>query len=124
MVLPMDYSVFIPNDDSVRLLRYILGLLNLSALYNKYQDTFKIKEGRPRYNCFVLLSVIVYGYQQGLYSSRQIARACKRDINFMWLLNGEAVPSHNLINRFRKHILDEVIEDIFYQMIKYLEEVG
>jgi hypothetical protein len=26
LVLPMDYSVFIPNDDSVRLLRYILGL--------------------------------------------------------------------------------------------------
>ncbi|MDY5941547.1 MAG: hypothetical protein SPJ23_07860 [Eubacteriales bacterium] len=31
---------------------------------------------------------------EGKYSSREIESACNRDINYIWLLNGEEAPKH------------------------------
>ncbi|MDR1445018.1 MAG: hypothetical protein LBI94_09095 [Treponema sp.] len=36
--LPMDVGVLIPNDDSVRLLVFVLKQLDLSALYEAYAE--------------------------------------------------------------------------------------
>ncbi len=57
-----------------------------------------------------------------VYSSRKIEKACRRDINFMWLLEGQKAPDHNTINRFRKR-LTHIIEDLFYQLVSLLEEL-
>lgn len=42
-----------------------------------------------------------------IYSSRKIETACRRDINFMWLLAGTPAPDHSTIARFRKNYLAE-----------------
>ena len=49
-------------------------------------------------------------------------RGCKRDINFMWLLNGSKAPDHSTISRFRKDYLSDSIEDLFYQLVEYLKQ--
>ncbi|MDR1507041.1 MAG: hypothetical protein LBI67_08050 [Treponema sp.] len=36
--LPMDIGVLIPNDDSVRLLVFVLKQLDVSALYEAYAE--------------------------------------------------------------------------------------
>lgn len=59
-----------------------------------------------------------------IYSSRRIEKACKNDINFMWLLEGNKVPDHNTIARFRTKILKGSIEEFFNQFILMLEEQG
>jgi hypothetical protein len=38
LVFPLDVEILIPNDDSVRLLRYVLGQIDLSALEIAYAD--------------------------------------------------------------------------------------
>ncbi len=58
-----------------------------------------------------------------IYSSRKIEVACKRDINFMWLLNGKRGPDHSTIARFRKEYLPDVVKDLFYQMVQYLHDI-
>ena len=45
-------------------------------------------------------------------------------IRFMWLLNGEPAPSDSTITRFQRDHLAEVIEDLFYQFIEKLYEMG
>ncbi|MBS4955883.1 MAG: transposase [Clostridium sp.] len=35
-----------------------------------------------------LFRILAYGYMEGLYSSRKLEKSCKRDINFIWLLQG------------------------------------
>ena len=47
------------------------------------------------------------------YSSRKIETACKRDINFMWLLDGQKAPDHSTIARFRTIFLENACEDLF-----------
>ncbi len=59
-----------------------------------------------------------------IYSSRKMEQACKRDINFIWLLGGEKAPDHNTISRFRSKRLIDVIDDLFYQLVKKLHSLG
>lgn len=39
------------------------------------------------------LKILVYGCMNNLYTSRAIEQACRRDINFMWLLEGAGAPT-------------------------------
>ena len=42
----------------------------------------------------------------------------------MWLLQGQKAPDHTTIARFRKEYLSDAIDDLFYQMVKYLHKIG
>jgi len=71
-----------------------------------------------------LFKIMVYAFSQGIYSSRNIEKACRRDINFKWLLKGEPVPDHNTIWRFIKQRLVPNIENLFGQFVLKLHEIG
>jgi transposase len=120
LVLPLNIEMLIPNDDSVRLLSQILEGLNYRKLYKAYSSNGRKPKVSPR----VLFKILTYAYMNNIYSSRKIETACRRDINFMWLLEGEPVPDHSTIARFRKEYLAGAVEDLFYQMVQYLHELG
>lgn len=72
-----------------------------------------------------MFKILTYAYSQNIYSNRKIEKACKRDINFKWLLAGGKSPDHSTISRFRKdYLIEEVIEDLFYQQVNYLFDQG
>lgn len=120
LVLPVDYEVIIPEDDSVRLLSRIIEGMDLSALYAAYSE-----QGRnPAVNPKNQFKIMVYAYMDENYSSRKIESACRRDINYMWLLSGERAPDHSTISRFRKDRLGEIMEGLFYQFVQILCSIG
>uniref|UniRef100_UPI0012B40C30 transposase n=1 Tax=Inconstantimicrobium porci TaxID=2652291 RepID=UPI0012B40C30 len=43
-------------------------------------------------------------YMNGLYSSRDIEKACYRDINFMFLLEGSKAVTKNMQKLFTKYV--------------------
>ncbi len=71
-----------------------------------------------------MFTILVYGYMEGIYSSRALEKACKRDINFKWLLQGQQPPGHNSITRFRSKRLQGCVENLFNQFIKKLGELN
>lgn len=71
-----------------------------------------------------MFKILIYAYSQNIYSSRKIETACRRDINFMWLLAGRKAPDHSTIARFRTGFLADACEDLFYQMVKRLQKNG
>ncbi len=71
-----------------------------------------------------MLKILTYAYSQNIYFSRKIETACKSDINFMWLLAGQKAPDHSMTARFRSGFLADVCENLFYQMVKRLEDTG
>jgi len=79
--LPINFDSMIPVNDSVPLLSQFVEEMDLKDLYSTY---FKIKENQvsPR----KMLKIMIYGYMNKIYSSRDIEKACNRDINFMFLL--------------------------------------
>ena len=110
----------ITENDSVRLLDEIIDEMDLRALYHSYSHIGRPSATNPR----TLLKVLIYANMQGIYSSRDIEKACSRDINFMWLLNGEKAPNYHQIARFRSQRLSECIESLFYQFVNKLSEIG
>lgn len=120
LVLPFNLEVLIPEDDSVRLLSQLLEGLNYKKLYQAYSSTGRKPAVEPK----ILFKVLTYAYMNNIYSSRKIESACKRDINFMWLMEGNQAPDHSTIARFRKEYLADAVEDLFYQMVQHLYQIG
>ena len=92
--MPLELGIKIPENDPVRLLSQICEELDYTQLYTQYQRRWR------KYNAVILFKILLYGYLNGKYSSREIEEACKRDICFMWLLNGYRAPDHATIARF------------------------
>lgn len=71
-----------------------------------------------------LFEILVFAYRNGIYSSRDIETACRNDIRFMWILQDAPAPDHSTISRFQNERLAVVMENLFYQLIKKLSELG
>ncbi len=67
--------------------------------------------------------MLVYAYSQKIYSSRQIAKALRENIFFMWL-SGNNRPDFRTINRFRSSTMKNVIDDVFIEILTFLIEEG
>ena len=116
--MPLNLDVFIPDDDSVRLVSQIVDELDFRKLNLTYSSKGRNPSVKPR----ILFSILIYAYMNGIYSSRQIEKACRRDINFMWLLMGNPAPDHNTIDRFRRDRLSGCLDELFAQFVEKLYE--
>lgn len=117
---PTDPEIMIPKNDSVRLLYEVTEGLNYSELYKAYSTIGR----NPAISPESLFRIVIYGYMQGIYSSRDLEKACRRDINFIWLLEGQSPPEHNTIARFKSERLSNCIEDLFNQFVIKLRELN
>ena len=93
--LPLDLEISIPSDDPVRLVSAFVEEMDLSELYKTYGRIRK-NQATPRQ----MLKLVIYAAMNRIYSSRDIRKACKRDVNFMYLLEGMPAPDHATIARF------------------------
>lgn len=119
LVLPLNIEGLIPEDESVRLLSHELEDLDYHKLYKAYSA----KGRNPAVDPKTMFKILTYAYSQQIYSSRKIESACRRDINFMWLLAGQKAPDHATIARFRTGYLAEACEDLFYQYVRHLSKI-
>ncbi|WP_455821581.1 IS1182 family transposase [Clostridium butyricum] len=92
--------------------------------YSELNRTYSTIGRNPALLPKTMFAIIVYGYMEGIYSSRALEKACKRDINFKWLLQGQLPPGHNSIDRFRRERLAGCIENLFNQLVKKLRELN
>ena len=117
--LPLEMENMIPADDSVRLLSAFVEGMDLSELYATYSRVRK-NQATPRQ----MLKIMVYAAMNGIFSSRDIETACRRDINFMFLLEGAPVPDHATIARFVSLHLSCCSKDILAETSSMLLSLG
>ena len=89
----------ISKDNSVRFIDAFVESIDLQALGFGLQT--KKKEGRPSFDSGVFLKIYLYGYLNGLRSSRKLERECARNRELQWLLCG-LLPNYHSISDFRK----------------------
>lgn len=58
-------------------------------------------EGRPAFSADILIRLYIYGYLNGVRSSRKLEAECKRNIELWWLLDQQC-PNYKTIADFRK----------------------
>lgn len=120
LVLPLNLEDLVPDGVSVRLLSYELEDLDYTLLYQAYSAKCSTLAIAPE----TMFKILTYAYSQNIYSSRKIETAYHRDISFMWLPTGQKAPDYSTIARFCTGFLTEACEDLFYQMVHRLNQMG
>jgi transposase len=116
LYLPMDLEEDIPENHLVRVVNAAVNRLDDKIFTSAYPGG-----GRDSYHPKMLTKVIVYAYAQRIYSSRQIAKAVRENIMFMWIA-GRQRPDFRTINRFRSERMKEVLEKVFTAVLQFLVE--
>ncbi|SHN57555.1 Transposase domain [Flavobacterium fryxellicola] len=89
----------IASDNPVRFIEAFVEHISLEALGFTVQ-TIK-SEGHSSFDTKLFLKIYLYGYLNGLRSSRKLEKECIRNIELQWLL--EAIcPNYHSISDFRK----------------------
>lgn len=117
--MPMDLEIIIPSDEPVRLLSTVTEELDCRRLTATCS-----RLGRIEYSPHLLFKIVLYGCSRGIYKTRELERACRENVNFMYLLEGHPAPDHNTIARFRREHLPYAAEDLLNQMVKPLVDCG
>jgi len=107
----------LPADHLARYIVTVVGLLELSEIYEKYGE----RGGMP-YAPEVLLGLLLYGYATGTYSSRGIERGTYEQIPYRYIA-GNMNPDHDTLNEFRKKNLEE-LKGIFVQVLLMAHMMG
>lgn len=118
MLLPPRLEELIPEGHLVRVVNEMIERIDLTPLIRQYKGG-----GTSAYHPKMLLKVMIYAYTQRTFSSRQIAKALRENINYLWL-SGMNQPDHRTINRFRGEIMKSVVEGVFYGVIEQLLDRG
>ena len=118
--IPMEFEVFIPDNDCVRLISQFVEEMDLTALYGTYERMPSEKYASPA----VLLKILLYAYHERKeISSRVIEKNCRRDINYMYLLEGAPAPDHATIARFRSEHFAKCSQEMLSHMTHMLYEL-
>jgi transposase len=116
-LLPPSVDAFVPADSPTRILSEIIDRLDCRALYQRYAGG-----GAPAYDPKMMLKVLVFGYSQGIRSSRKLARALEHDLRFMFL-SGMSRPDFHTLCRFRKEN-QGFLQDLFCQTVSLARSCG
>ncbi len=119
LLLPPSFGDFLGESHEALVLCEILEGLDLSCLYEGYANA---SGGRSAYHPTMLLSVLLYGYMNGVFSSRKIAGRLKQDLAFMYL-SGNQTPDFRTLCRFRRE-KGGALEGVFKQVIDRARDLG
>lgn len=87
---------FLPTDDPVFIYADIFKQLDTSTIDAKYQVI-----GQRGFDPKMMMGLLIYSYSHGVFSSREIASRCRRDLGFMYL-SWMLFPDFRSISDFRK----------------------
>src|ERR1035437_4618059 len=106
-------SEWIPEGDLAHFVSDLVesGTLDLSAIYDSYVE----ERGFPPYDPRLMVKLLVYGYANGVMSSRRLERATYRDVAVR-MLCADQHPDYRSIARFRKRHL-EALGELFVQAL-------
>lgn len=116
--LPTDLEELVPAEHVVRVVDDTIDRMDLRPLIRQYKGG-----GKSSYHPQMMLKVLVYAYTQRIYPSRQIAKALRENLYFMWL-SGLNRPDFRTINRFRSTVLRGVMEHVFGGVVRLLIDEG
>jgi transposase len=98
--LPRRIEDFVGADNPVRAIDAYVATLDLAAL-GFVNAGGALRCGQPAFAPAALLKLYIAGYLDRVHSSRRLARECRRNLEFMWLLEG-LTPGYRTIAAFRQ----------------------
>ena len=107
VLFPSNIFDLLPEDHESYVFHDIFQQLDTTSIEQKY----KVK-GQNAYHPKLIVSILIYGYSRGVFSSREIQRRCKEDLSFMYIAQMNC-PNFRVLCDFRKDNID-----FFYECFK------
>lgn len=98
-LFPLRLDDLVEQDSLVRVIDLWVDSLDMVSL--GFKKAVPQRMGTPPYSPGDLLKLYVWGYANGVRSSRKLEAECHSDVNCMWLL-GRLAPDHKTISNFRR----------------------
>ena len=120
LLLPVVLSEqIVPGSFAFALAYLVDHELDLKALDLQFKND---QTGASAFDPRVMLKIVLLAYSQGLISSRSIAAACARNVQFI-AISGDSQPSHAHIAKFVCS-LSEQIKPLFAQVLMTCDAQG
>jgi transposase len=118
-LLPPSVHELVPPRHPAHLVRDIVRTqLDLSRIFVEYDE----ERGYPPYHPAMMTALLLYGYTQGLFSSRKLAKACEERVDVM-AVTAMQKPDYRTIGKFRLRHL-EALGALFVQVLKLCSRAG
>ncbi|MCO5760903.1 MAG: transposase [Chromatiaceae bacterium] len=114
-LLPPSVQDWLPEGHLARYVVEVVEGLDLSALERAYAG-----RGSQSYHPALLLSLLIYGYATGCYSSRKIERATYDSLAFRFIA-ANSHPDHDTLATFRRRFATE-FQATFVQVLQVARE--
>jgi transposase len=108
-LLPPDHACYIYED--------IFDQLDTSSV----EKQFSVR-GQNAYHPRLITAILIYAYNQGIFSSREIEKRCHEDLSFMFISHSNC-PNFRVLSDFRKDNY-EFFKDCFKQSVLLAMEAG
>lgn len=116
-LLPPSINDWLPEQHLARFVVEIVEQLDLSRMERAYRGS-----GSAPFHPALLLSILVYGYATGVFSSRKLERATYDSVAFRYVA-ADTHPDHDTLNAFRKRFLKD-IEALMVQVLLIARTMG
>src|ERR1035437_10331835 len=116
-LFPPSMNDWLPEHHLARFIVEIVEQLDLKAMERAYGTS-----GSAPFHPALLLSILVYGYATGVFSSRKLENATYDSVAFRFVAANEH-PDHDTLNTFRKRFLKE-IEVLMVQVLMIARTLG
>jgi len=114
----ISWDQMVDDQSLVRIIDAFVDMLDLQSFDFRY---FQLKkEGRPPFHPATMMKIFLYGYHYSIRSCRQLERACRLNIEMMWLINGQK-PHYKTIANFRKNN-PKAFKEVFRYFVVLLKD--
>jgi len=110
---------WVPEGD---LAHFVSDLVDTSLELSEIYASYESERGYPPYDPRLMLKLVIYGYANGICSSRKLEQATHRDVAVRMLCAGQH-PDYRSIARFRARHLD-ALSELFVQALRLCAEAG
>jgi transposase len=118
LLMPPSLADWVPEEHLARFVRDIVETLDLSTIEDAYME----ERGYPPYDPRMMVTVLLYAYCTGTYSSRKIAAKLVDSVAFRFLAAGNQ-PDFRTISEFRRRH-GEVLAALFTQGLRLCRRAG
>ena len=115
-LLPPSVDDWLNEGHLARFVVEVVDQLDLTSLTRQYAG-----RGSKAHHPATLLSILVYGYATGVFSSRKLERATFDSVAFRYIAAGTH-PDHDTLATFRRRFLDE-LAGLFVQVLELAKEM-
>lgn len=118
-LLPPSPRDWLDQNHLVYFLLDVVREMDLMPFFERYRNSIT---GQPPYHPRMMVTLLLYGYCSGVFSSRKVQARCGVDVAFRVIV-GEDIPDFRTISDFRRENLEHM-QSLFVQTLQVCAEAG